>query len=414
MFVEMTNVHAKGGYCIGATIGSESVPVQLIVDTGSSTLVVAESAWNPGKDRDLTPTSWVQDVTYGMGGWAGPLVRTTVQLNSQRACMRMKDVPVAMASVVAPGVLADADGFIGLAYHHLDKSYDVSQLLAGLDPPAHTTWPWPFDVGVQSDDLRAFRQQLAGCPEQDVEPYFDDLTEHGLISNRFGFVSSRSSIHHCAADLSRNALARDPLNQGQLVLGNDCLEDHLYQGDFIDLAVNHDIYYNVTLESAGFAGGPMHEAPPLDAAHLNSYFSNAIIDTGASMLVLVADLYQALHQDLLAMNPSFGEVLDAFPDQRRSEIGIDIDRVTLSEWPDLLMTFSGPNHESHTLSLSADTYWQVHAPEHGQITYKLLPQIAHWPNQSIIGLPLLNNYYVMFDRSNTELGRVRFARVPDQ
>jgi hypothetical protein len=36
--------------------------------------------------------------------------------------------------------------------------------------------------------------------------------------------------------------------------------------------------------------------------------------------------------------------------------------------------------------------------------------IPQWPNQSIIGLPLLNNYYVVFDRSAEGTGVVKFAK----
>ncbi len=409
MFVGMSNVYAMGGYSIEAKVGSEAVSVRLILDSGSSTLVVTEQAWSPTDDSALLPTRFVQDVTYGIGGWAGPLVQTQLTLTSLRAQISLNTVPVAMASVSQPNCFFEADGFLGLAYHHLDKSYDVSLLLADLDPPASVTWPWPFDVQPDPDSLHAFKHQIAQQPEVDVEPYFDDLTEHGLISNCFGFLSRRSSIHHPKPDMSSAELDGDPLNRGMLILGEDARHNDLYQGTFQTVDVNHDVYYNVQLIAAGVDGMPLCLAPPLDARHQPTYFSNAIIDTGASMLVMVASLFDQLHADLIACNPSFEALIEPFLKFTGTEIGIDRQRVTVEEWPDLILQFADHDQQPVTLRCRPETYWQDHAPEHGQISFKLLSQIQGWPDQSIIGLPLLNNYYVLFDRELDQTGAVCFA-----
>lgn len=58
----IVNVYAKGDYCATLHIGSEKSPVNLIIDSGSSTLVVKETSYQASKDKDLTPTTIAQEV----------------------------------------------------------------------------------------------------------------------------------------------------------------------------------------------------------------------------------------------------------------------------------------------------------------------------------------------------------------
>jgi hypothetical protein len=43
----------------------------------------------------------------------------------------------------------------------------------------------------------------------------------------------------------------------------------------------------------------------------------------------------------------------------------------------------------------------------GQPFFLLMPQLAGWPNQSILGLPLLDGHFCVFDRTCHGTGRVR-------
>ena len=78
----ITNVYAKGDYCTTLYIGSEKAPVNLIIDSGSSTLVVKEASYQAAKDKDLVATTIAQEVNYGIGGWNGPVVHSTVAITN--------------------------------------------------------------------------------------------------------------------------------------------------------------------------------------------------------------------------------------------------------------------------------------------------------------------------------------------
>jgi hypothetical protein len=71
---------------------------------------------------------------------------------------------------------------------------------------------------------------------------------------------------------------------------------------------------------------------------------------------------------------------------------------------------SGENGEDVELSCTPSTYWQVDFPAQGQAMFQVSGPLAH-ANQSILGLPLLNNYYSVFDRSQDSQGVIRFAPI---
>ena len=70
--VPITNTVGGGDYTAQILVGSERTPVNVIVDTGSSTLAIQQTRYKAAHDKALNTTAWAQDVTYGTGGWAGP------------------------------------------------------------------------------------------------------------------------------------------------------------------------------------------------------------------------------------------------------------------------------------------------------------------------------------------------------
>jgi hypothetical protein len=83
----------------------------------------------------------------------------------------------------------------------------------------------------------------------------------------------------------------------------------------------------------------------------------------------------------------------------------------LSKWPKINFIFTGINGGNEvTLSCDPHTYWQVNFPQPGHAAFQIAP-LQQTPNQSIFGLPLLNNYYTVFDRSTDANGIVRFATI---
>ena len=93
----ITNVYAKGGFSVTVSLGSNSELAKLILDTGSSTLVVAHEAYQAFSDQSMVPTSFAQCVRYGMGGWFGPVVKTELDLFSDEGNMQLKQAHVSIA-----------------------------------------------------------------------------------------------------------------------------------------------------------------------------------------------------------------------------------------------------------------------------------------------------------------------------
>ena len=61
-----------------------------------------------------------------------------------------------------------------------------------------------------------------------------------------------------------------------------------------------------------------------------------------------------------------------------------------------------------TLSCSPQTYWQTDAGTPGQAIFQI--SNSQMP-QSILGLPLMNNYYTVFDRTQDPYGAIGFAPI---
>ncbi len=429
----ITNVYAKGDYCATFHLGSQQTPVNLILDTGSSTLVVKDEVYQASQDKSLTSTAIAQEVNYGIGGWNGPLVHTNVTLeNTRGSAIVLANASLALVTNKAQfATFAKADGFVGLAYHHLNKGFDVTEYLTKHNVTPAQTYPWPFDVTLNpeledSSDLTSFKHFLWKYPEQDITPYFTELSNHQLSANKFGFYSKRSAIHqneNTDANTSSNTLAQDPLNQGWLIIGGGEEQTELYQGDFSQIKVEHDVYYNVELVSVQVGDKAPIKAAPLQADKVKSYFTNAIIDTGAGLIVLTADIYQQVINDLSRVNTTFAALLNPFKDYTYQEVGINADKLKLEQWPDIIFTFvaditnqaannkqSSQQKQTVQLRCSPQTYWQVNTPSFGKACFRFLSQLPQWPNQSIIGLPLLNNYYVVFDRAVDGTGVINFAQ----
>ncbi|WP_157829090.1 pepsin-like aspartic protease [Colwellia sp. 75C3] len=427
----ITNVFGQGDYSVTLHLGSEKSPVNLLLDTGSSTLVVKSTTYQAALDKKLTPSTAIQEVNYGVGGWNGPVIYTSINIHehchhskhpqsiAKSPSMNLSDAPVALVhSAKQSKTFGAADGILGLAYHHLNKSFDFSNYFTEHNINPALSYPWPFSEEV-SENLASFKKLMWKYPEHDVTPYFTLLEQQQLSANKFAFYSKRSAIH-INADNTDNTpaleLAKDPLNQGLLILGGGEEQTDLYQGEFQSIKVEHDVYYNVALKSVQVGKSKPITAEPLEPNKLKTYFTNAIIDTGAGGIVLTADIYQQVINYLIAYNGNFAKCLAPFKEMSAQLTGIDVGKLTLSEWPTLYFNFVGEAATATTsekivqLACTPQTYWQINTPNHNKACLRLLSQLPQWPNQSIIGLPLLNNYYVVFDRSAEKTGVVKFAQ----
>lgn len=409
----ITNIYAKGGFSVSVKIGSELKPVNLVLDTGSSTLVVTSEAYFSAKDTSLQATSYAQSVSYGMGGWYGSVVKTDVDMLAYGESLFLAETHISIAEVSKPGCFAKADGILGLAFHELNRCHNLTEYLVDKNIFPEATHPWQpddFDKG----SIKDFKKFLKAYPKEDIKPYFTQLEDNGVSPNKFSFLSRRSSIHHHSPGLSQEQLKQDPLNQGLFILGGGVEDTDLYHGELQRIKVIDDVYYNVRLLKVKVGDCEPFEVPKLIGKEQERHHSNAFVDTGASLLVLESSVFNYIIDCFEKTNPEFKTILEPFLSFEGVEEGVPLEKLNLAEWPELEFVFEASvDSKSDEVSwiCRADDYWQVNAPEHGQASFKILSQLPGWPDQSIIGLPLLTDYYVVFARFENEFGDIKFAPV---
>ncbi len=370
-----TNLCADGCYTATLYFGSEKTPINVFLDTGSSTLAINADRYDGKADKSLKPTRLAQYVTYLDGsGWKGPVVRMQVGAKHFRQERLLRNVTVAVSNEHKDMFTDDMQGILGLAYAELDEASKYPE----------PTWP-RYDASI-------IDQQ----PIVTQKPYFTQLEEAGTTPNKFAMYTLRSAIH-----CGQKPNASNPWNRGYLILGGGEEYRSLYEGRFKTIKVVHDLYYNTNLTSVRVGRSqPMRVPPSAPGGDLNS---NAIVDNGTSTLCFPTWLYKKVIKQFRDLNPDFAKTI------RRS---IRYDDVKLSEsairrWPSIHLTMEGVSGNVN-LSVRPENYWQAHYTDDGVTGF----YIDHEEDdQTILGLPFMNNYYCVFDRSANEgLGVIRLAR----
>jgi hypothetical protein len=86
---------------------------------------------------------------------------------------------------------------------------------------------------------------------------------------------------------------------------------------------------------------------------------------------------------------------------------VPMDGLNLNKWPDLTFVLQGLNKTDVVLKVRPQDYWQVHAPQPG---LAMLALTQGEPGFSILGLPLMNGYFTIFDgEADNDRGVVKFA-----
>ena len=396
--IPISNIPANGDYTARILVGSQNAPANVILDTGSSTLAVKNGSYNPTADKDLQTTKYAQEVRYGTGGWAGPVITTTVDMGLPGVDVTLKSSFLAITDDQQPNNFGNADGILGLAYNALNSAVDLTSLLQGRNGSA--SYPWPFPVSTSTAFLQQLDQAFANLPSTDLPPYFDEVEAQGVVANRFSFYTRRSFPSFAGSNPAQN-----PLNQGFFVLGGGADETDLYTGDFANVQVFDDAWYNTNLKAVQVDGTnpvPIQKLSSTDRRHM---LSNSIVDSGTNALFLAPDVFQAIFKGLTQLNPDFVKTAQA---AMNSQNGIPVSTIGLDRWPAISFILTGDNNQDVKLTCAPATYWQVDMPSAGQAVFQI---VSNSNRQSILGLPLMNNYYTVFDRTMNRTGVVRFAAI---
>jgi hypothetical protein len=238
-------------------------------------------------------------------------------------------------------------------------------------------------------------------PQDDIPPYFTEVESNGITANKFAFYTLRS-VPSLAGG---GNVADNALNKGFFILGGGEEQTDLFSGAFLSVDVVDDAWYNTNLKAIQVDGCKPVNAAPLPTKFQQSMISNSIIDSGTNSLAVAQDVLSAILQSLNSLNPQFVQLIEQAVKQRE---GIPASQLNLSKWPDISFILTGENGQDVKLTCSPQTYWQVDAPKAGQAMFQINDMGSV---QSILGLPLLNNYYTVFDRSLDSYGAIRFAPI---
>lgn len=374
--IPITNVFMDGDYTGVIQIGANKKKVNVILDTGSSTLALDGHYYNPSADRNAKTTNLAQEVQYGSGSWVGAVVHTDIVAGVGKQTLTLSQVCTSVAYAESSDMFGKANGILGLAYTRLDNAYTMPGV----------TWPPVYSYNqIQQQGRVTF-----------LDPYFSQLEAQGAIANKFAFYTKRSAVSLATPDP-----ATDPLNQGFLLLGGGEESTDLYHGSLETVDVLDDDWYNTNLKAVIVGDtDPIEVPPPTKASRL---LTNSIVDSGTNQLLLDAALFSTVLSRLASgANKNLGHAIRAGYQP--------MDSLKLSEWPAIAFVLQGSPRDVR-LSVTPENYWQTNAPEQGYALAMIAGDNGFLGGQSILGLPLMNGYFTIFDRSvDRGLGVIRFAQ----
>ncbi|MEM8641204.1 MAG: pepsin-like aspartic protease [Cyanobacteria bacterium P01_G01_bin.54] len=381
----ITNV-LVGDYTAQLEIGAEKNIANVILDTGSSTLAVWRNKFG---NITVEPTNFVQFVGYGTGHWAGPILKAQVGFGSGSNYISLASTTIAQ---IQSGLYRGekqfhpADGILGLAFKSLNTAVKVGSNYPISRYDTQNQWSkLVYEYGVEH-----------------IDPYFTDLKKAGLVENKYAFLTRRS-ITNQSVDPQN-----DPLNQGWFILGGGEEYKELYTGSFQSLQVVSDEYWNTQFIQIQVGTDTPIAIPSLSqleeeyGQNLSYMGSNSIIDSGTNSIQLTNDAYQSMLQSFKTLDRLFYNTIN------QSAYGISLTATELESWPSIFVTLAGTDGSPVTLEMKPETYWQTNASQSGVSIFNIRPG---GQAQSILGLPLMNNYYVIFERGTSDqgLGKIKFA-----
>ena len=263
-----------------------------------------------------------------------------------------------------------ADGILGLAYAPLDDAFTMPQ----------DTWRHKYT----STQVRAGK-------EESIEPYLTQLAGEGVTSDIISFVTHRSFVHMDGAN--------DPLNKGIMVIGGGYDETDLFTGSFQKVKVLSDDWYSTNLKAI-----IVGKSDPI-AARLQGpkgMPSNSIIDSGTNSLNISQQTLQAMisrfsaqQQQLLNQSVMDGKLVSTAD-------------LNLGSWPTLTFVMQGDAGDV-SLQVPPSNYWQVDTEQAGAALAAITPGED---GLVILGLPLMNGYFTVFDgEADGGKGVVSFAAL---
>ena len=365
--IPITNIYMDGDYTGEILVGPNQKPLNVILDTGSSALALDGHKYQPAAGDEHTRLA--QTDSYGDGSsWTGAVINTSVAVGTGGSQVTMPNANVAVAYDASANMFRQADGILGLAYAPLDDAFQMP----------NDTWTQQYPGTQVSQGTRT-----------QIPPYLTQLAGADVVSDIVSFYTKRSFIHAGGAS--------DPLNQGWMIVGGGVEATDLYTGSFQVVKVLADAWYNTNLKAVIVGNAsPIH----VKARGPQGMPSNSIVDSGTNSLNLPQSLLKAIFSKFSA---SQQQLLNTSVFAQHI---VPTSSLQLAEWPDITFVLQGDGSDV-ALRVAARDYWQVDV---GKAGAAMAAFTQGDPALSILGLPLMNGYFTIFDgEADGGKGVIRFA-----
>jgi Eukaryotic aspartyl protease len=371
--IPITNIFAGGDYTGQIMVGPEQKPMNVLLDTGSSALALDGTKYAPDFAGGDASTDLAQTDAYGDGSsWTGSVIKSTITVGSGANTAELSKGNVSVAYEVSNRMFDGYDGILGLAYALLDDAFQM-----------------PQDTSQQ----RYTADQVRAGTRTDLVPYLTQLSDAGVTSDKMSFYTRRSFMHVGGGG------ANDPLNNGWMIVGGGEESTELYTGSFQTVKVLSDEWYSTNLKEV-----VVGNSSPV-AARLNGpkgMPSNSIVDSGTNSLNISPQMLSAMiskfshDQQLLLMKSIHQGQL------------VPMSKLRLDEWPTISFVMEGDMGDVK-LDVTPSNYWQVNTLKVG---YAAAAITVGQPDLAILGLPLMNGYFTIFDgEADGGRGVIKFATV---
>ena len=124
--VPITNVYADGDYTGRINVGPKKQPMNVLLDTGSSTLAFDAKKYQPNVAGGDKTTDLAQTDAYGDGSnWTGAVITTDLSIGDGSSAVDLPNGNAAIAYTASSDMFGLSDGILGLAYAPLDDAYTM-------------------------------------------------------------------------------------------------------------------------------------------------------------------------------------------------------------------------------------------------------------------------------------------------
>jgi|ERR1700733_323123 len=369
--VPITNIYMGGDYTGVISVGPNKKAMNVILDTGSSALALDGTKYQPQLADGDQSTDLAQTDSYGDGStWTGAVIKTTLTMGTSDSSVALPGGNASIAYQASSDMFGSTDGILGLAYAPLDDAFQMPQ----------DTWK----------DQYTSTQVRTGKPD-DLVPYLTQLANAGVTSDIISFYTRRSFVHVGGGD------ANDPLNQGWMIVGGGEESTDLYTGSFQAVKVLSDAWYCTNLKEV-IVGSSSPIAARIQGPR--GMPSNSIIDSGTNslnvgpqMLNAILSKFTAAQKQLLTKAINDGDL-------------VPVSELKLNQWPTISFVLQGDAGDVK-LDVPPSNYWQVDTQKVGYAAAAITKGQA---GLAILGLPLMNGYFTIFDgEADGGKGVVRFA-----